>query len=77
MSKQRKSNFRGKVSRDAKRQKKASYGYLNLPKGVKMFNNKEGVKEILLDFLPYEVTDQKHPDRNDKFEIALPGSLWY
>ena len=78
MSKKRKSSFRGKVNTDAQRQKKtgAAYGYLNLPKGVSVYSPDPG-KRTLLDFLPYEVTDEKHPDRNDDLEIAVPGSLWY
>jgi len=79
MSKKRKSNFRGKVGSDAKRQKTAgaSYGYLNLPKGVSVFSPEPGSKHVLLDFLPYIVTDERHPDRNEAEEIAMPNSLWY
>ncbi len=76
MSKQRKSNFRGKVNQDAKRQKTAGYGYLNLPKGVSVFNAEPGGK-VRLDFLPYEVTDERHPDKDESLEIAIPGTLWY
>ncbi len=78
MSRKKKSSFRGKVNQDAERQKKtgSAYGYLNLPKGVSVFNPDPG-KRYLLDFLPYEVTDEKHPDRNDDAEIAVPESLWY
>ena len=74
----KKSNFRGKVANDAQRQQKAatSYGHLLLPKDVKVFNPKPGSK-VLLDFLPYEVTDVKHPDRNPEQDVAMPGSLWY
>ena len=74
----KKSNFRGKVANDAQRQQKAatSYGHLLLPKDIKMFNPKPGSK-VLLDFLPYEVTDPKHPDRNPEQDVAMPGSLWY
>lgn len=76
MSKQKKSNFRGKVNRDAKRQKTAGYGYLNLPRGVNVFTPEPGGK-VRLDFLPYEVTDERHPDRDESLEIAVPGTLWY
>lgn len=78
MSKKRKSNFKGKVTKDAERQKKAtaSYGYLNLPKDVRVFTPDPGCR-IRLDILPYEVTDEKHPDRDVEEEIAIPGSLWY
>ena len=79
MSKKRKSNFRGKVGSDAKRQKTAgaSYGYLNLPKGVNVYSPEPGSKNVLLDFLPYIVTDPRHPDRNEELDIAMPDSLWY
>ncbi len=76
MSKQRKSNFRGKVNPDAKRQKTAGYGYLNLPKGVSVFSPPSDGK-VWLDFLPYEVTDERHPDKEESLEIAIPGTLWY
>ena len=80
MSKRRKSNFGGlDVSDHAKEQVKkgSKYGYLDLPKGVRMLNLKEGVKTIYLDFLPYLVTDPKHPDRNDKLNRAIDGEYWY
>ena len=79
MSKKRTSSFRGKVSSDAKRQKTAgaSYGYLNLPKGVSVYSPEPGSKNVKLDFLPYIVTDERHPDRNEELKVALPDSLWY
>ena len=79
MSKKRKSNFKGKVGADSKRQKTAgaSYGYLNLPKGVNVYSPDPGSKNVLLDFLPYIVTDQRHPDRNEELDIAMPDTLWY
>lgn len=73
MSKKRKSSFRGKVNKDSKRG--TGYGYLNLPKGVSVFNPTATTVE--LDFMPYEVTDKRHPCRNVDEEIAIPGSLWY
>lgn len=74
----KKSPFRGKVSEDAQKQGKAgaSYGYLNLSKGISVFTPEPGGR-VTLDFLPYNVTDPKHPDRNDENDTALPGSLWY
>ena len=73
MSKKKRSSFRGKVKKDS--QRGVGYGYLNLPKGVKVFNPDSVT--VKLDFMPYEVTDKKHPDRNVEDEIAVPGSLWY
>jgi len=77
--KKTKSRFRGKVSKDVQRQQSAasSYGYLQLPKGVNVFSAKPGSRNVLLDILPYEVTDAKHPDRDDENEIAVPGTLWF
>jgi len=78
MSKHRKTNFRNAVTKDAKRQKTApsTYGYLLLPKNISVFNPKPGSR-VKLDFIPYKVTDSKHPDRDDEDGFAIPGSLWY
>lgn len=77
MSKKR-SSFRGKVSSDAKRQKSAasSYGYLQLPRDVSVFKEDPGGRAFL-DIMPYEVSEKKHPDRNDDLDIAVIGGLWY
>jgi len=78
MVKKKSSNFRGKVAGDAQRQQKAatSYGHLSLPRGVNVFSPEPGGR-VKLDFLPYEVTDPKHSDRNPEAEVAMPGTLWY
>jgi len=70
--------FREKTAANAKRQQesRSSYGYLNLPRNVMVFSPEPGSR-VKLDFLPYVVTDEKHPDRDDENEIALPGTLWY
>jgi len=74
----RKSRFAGKVANDAHRQSSAasSYGHLSLPKGISMFKETPGGR-AKLDFLPYVVTSDKHMDRNEKVEIAVPGEIWY
>jgi hypothetical protein len=74
---ERKSNFRGKVGEDAERHQRegSEYGYLNLPKGIKMFKPVEG--QYFIDIIPYVVTDEKHPDADAEKEIALPDMLWY
>lgn len=74
----RKSSFRGKVASNARRQKSAgaSYGYLNLPKGVSVYTAEPGGK-ARFDIMPYKVTDGKHPDRDDELGIAMQGELWY
>jgi hypothetical protein len=79
MKKEKRSSFRGKVISSAAKTKNAgsAYGYLNLPKGVKVFNIPEGVKTVALDFLPYEVKDPKHPESDPTSDVAQPGSLWY
>jgi hypothetical protein len=77
MARKKQSKFKDKVSADTTRQKNAesNYGYLKLPKGVNIFSPDEG--KVRLDILPYLVTDEKHPDRNEEMEIAIPGELWY
>ncbi len=76
--KKSKSRFRDKVGANTKRQKEREgrYGPLKLPKGISIFKE-DPDSRVRLDFLPYEVTDPKHPDRDDDLEIAVPGSLWY
>lgn len=73
------SSFGDKIGKNIQHQKdsKTNYGYLNLPSGVPVLKLKEGVKEVVLDFLPYEVTDAKHPDRDPEFDIAMPETLWF
>ena len=77
--KKKTSSFRGKVNRDVVHQdnNKNNFGYLKLPKDVKMYTPVEFGKGVALDFLPYTVTDTKHPDRDPELEIAAEGSLWY
>lgn len=77
--KEKKSNFGDKIGRNTQRQKEShkGFGYLDLPKGVSVLKLKEGVKEVQLDFLPYVVTDPKHPDRDPQYEIAMPETQWY
>lgn len=74
----RKSNFGSKVGRDSERRKTEarSYGYLNLPEKVKVYNPKPGSR-ARLDIMPYNVTDKRHPDRDEEYEIALVDTLWY
>lgn len=74
----RKSSFRGKVGRDVQKQEQASssYGYLNIPKGISLFKE-EGGSRVSLDIIPYIVTDEKHMNRDDEYEVAIPGELWY
>lgn len=74
----KKSIFRGKVSANVQEQKTrgSAYGYMRLPNGVNIFQPPtEG--RIFIDILPYEVTESKHPDRDDELKIANVGDLWY
>jgi len=73
----RKRKFKGGVSRNAAKQARgSSYGHLNLPNGISVF--KEDAKtRVSLDIMPYEITSKTHPDRDDEYEVAVPGELWY
>ena len=76
----KKSKFRGKVATNAKRQSdaggSASYGYLNLPKGISVLKP-EPDDRITMDLLPYLVTDPKHPDHKGSSEVAQVGEQWW
>lgn len=78
MVQKKKSNFRGKLGANAQKTAKtgASYGHLKLPNGVGVFNpDPDG--RYKLDFLPYVVTDEKHPDKDTELGTALVGDQWY
>ena len=70
--------FGNKVAGNSKKQNQegSSYGYMQLPKGIGVFKEEPG-GTCLLDILPYEVSDKRHPDRDDSLEIAVQGELWY
>lgn len=72
------SKFRDQVAGNSHRQKTqgSQYGYLGLPRGVNIYNEKPGSR-AQLDVVPYAVTDDKHPDRNPDTGAAMPGELWY
>lgn len=72
------SSFRDKVAKNSQQQrtKASSYGHLLLPRGVNMFKEEPGSR-VSLDFLPYRVTDARHPDRDEEDGTAVEGSLWY
>lgn len=72
-----KRKFKGSVSRNAAKQARgAQFGHLKLPKGLNVFKEDPGSR-VNLDIMPYEVTVSNHPDRDDEYEIAVNGSLWY
>lgn len=72
------SQFRDQVVEDAQKRKTqgSQYGYLNLPRGVNIFSEQPDSR-VRLDFLRYEVTDEKHPDRNPDTGKAMVGAPWY
>lgn len=74
---EKKKKFKGAVGRNSAKQAQGTQAsHLKLPKGVTLF--KEDAKSrIELDILPYEVTTEFHPDRDDEYDTATPGSLWY
>lgn len=71
MGKEKKKRRYGSASANAeKRTSGANYGYLKIPKDVRVFSP-ETETTAVLDILPYEVTDKNHMD---KIEV---GTLWY
>jgi len=74
----KKSSFREKIARsvDNDQKRASSFGYLNLPKDVSVVKI-EDARKYQFDFIPYLVTDEAHPDRDDEYDIATPGTLWY
>ena len=74
----KKSRFKGAVSRNAERQARgvSQYGYLRLPKGVNIFKEEPRTR-IELDVIPYVVTGDNHPDKDEEYAIAVKGELWY
>lgn len=75
MARQRRSPFSGRVTSTASAHvnRGSSYGYLKLPKDVSVFNP-EPRSTVLLDFIPYLVTDENHPDKEYGVEI---GTQWW
>lgn len=79
----RRGSFRAAVLNNAAEQRKGmNFGHLALPRGVSLFKEMSVVKDrrspvVNLDILPYFVTDTKHPDRNEEFDAAIEGKLWY
>lgn len=78
MAKKKVSMWRKAVTADTDRQKKqaSKMGYFQLPKNITIFKETPGTK-AKMDFLPYVVTDENHPDSNKEYGIAVPGQQWY
>ena len=76
MSKKKTSKFGGRVSRNSeKTQSEANFGYLNLPNGIPLFNP-DG-ETVRLDFIPYIVGMENHPDLDQEYGDATKGEQWY
>jgi len=70
MSKKSKRQF-GSAREDAERRGSgANYGYIKIPKDVKMFTP-ENECVVTLDIIPYEITDPDHMSKKDT------GTIWY
>ncbi len=74
----KKSRFKGAVSRNAEKQTRgvSQYGYLRLPKGVNIFKEEPRTR-VELDILPYVITSDNHPDKDEEYGVAVKGELWY
>lgn len=70
MGKKEKRRYGSAKSVAEQRSSGANYGYLKLPKDVKVFNPEPDTVAVL-DILPYEVSDSNHMDR---IEV---GTIWY
>ncbi len=70
--------FGNKVAGNSKKQAQegSQYGYMNLPKGVGLFQEEPGGRAFM-DIMPYLVSSDRHMDRDTTLEIATPGELWY
>jgi hypothetical protein len=75
----KKIDFRGKVvsNNDKDKNVGSALSYLNLPKDVELFKIDEGVELVLLDIVPYIVSDPHHPCREEGSDIATPGTIWW
>jgi len=74
----KKNRFKGKTSANAHRRKTQTSRstHMRLPKGVDLFEAVPG-SVIHMDFMPYIVSGEDHPDRDDEYGIAIPGAIWY
>lgn len=72
----KKPNYKAAVIKNVEKQNSEgrSYGYLNLPKEVGLFKESKG--RIVLDILPYEITNKAHADLDPEVGIEV-GTLWY
>ena len=73
--KRKKHDFSVGVRYAREQSKGKAYGYLNLPKGTNIYKPKPD-SVVKIDILPYEVTDKRHPFRNEELDVALVGDKW-
>lgn len=73
-----KSSFRNKVTTNAQKTSKDSnvVSYLKIPRDIELLNP-EPECILRLDFIPYVVTDSRHPDRDPETNTAMKGTQWY
>jgi len=73
----KKLSFREKMamSREKDKSRESSYGYLNIPSNITVLKI-GSTDKVHLDFLPYVVSDENHPDRVED-QLAVPGDLWW
>ena len=77
MAKKKRASFRGKTKTNASKRRQArGFDYLQVPSGVEIFKPEIDTK-VTIDFMPYEVTDKNHPDKDERNEIATVGTYWY
>lgn len=75
MAKKKQNRFAGRTARSMERPK-FNYGYLKLPDDVNIFKP-EGGTEIVIDILPYIVTDENHLDNRKYPDDAVVGDMWW
>ena len=75
MAKKKSSMFGGRTARSMEKSKNA-YGYLKLPENISMFKP-EGGTEIIIDILPYPVTDSEHMDNKKYADDAVVGDIQF
>lgn len=72
-------SFSDAIGSNIKKQEdsKRSFGYLNTPQGVKMLKLEDTAQVVDLDFIPYIVTNDNHPDKETEKGFAIKGEPWY
>lgn len=74
--KSNKISFKEQILQNIKNRSNITFGYLNLPRDLQVLSLEPNTK-VSFDIIPYVVKDENHLDRDDEFDIAIPGNLWY